>query len=199
MYEIKLNDPHFLPHCGCSIELTLNRGEVVVISGPNGLGKTTFINRIYESFKLNSDEVTLIEQRVLDFFYDRKLSEVKSIISSLENDTIDVSFFHQLWNSFGLDSKVDRLLSTLSGGEAQSLKLCVGLAKKAGLYLLDEPTQSLDHEKKSTLSEILEELRSRNKRIVIIEHDLKWMPQGWRVLPFILVDNIMSKGNEWNI
>ena len=199
MYEIKINDPYFLPHCGCFIELTLNRGEVVIINGPNGLGKTTFINQLYENFKRNSDEVALIEQRVLDFFYDRKLSEIKSIISDLKNDAIDVSSFHELWNSFGLTAKEDRLLSTLSGGEAQSLKLCVGLAKKADLYLLDEPTQSLDHEKKLKLSEILEELRSRNKMIVIIEHDLKWMPKGWRVLPFKLVDNVLSKGDEWNI
>lgn len=197
MYEIKLNDPHFLPHCGCSIELTLLRGEAVVISGPNGLGKTTFISRIYDDFKGKSDEVAFIEQRVLDYFYDRKLSEIKSIISSFNRDAIDAPFFHRLWTSFGLHLKEDRFLSSLSGGEAQSLKLCLGLAKKAELFLLDEPTQSLDHEKKLILASILEELRS-HKMIVIIEHDFNWMPKGWRVLPFVLADNVMTKkGDEW--
>ncbi len=199
MYEIKLHDPHFLPHCGCSIELTLMRGEAVVISGPNGLGKTTFISRIYEDFKRNSDEVAFIEQRVLDYFYDRKLSEIKSIIGSFKNDAIHFSTFQQLWSSLGLHLKEDRFLSSLSGGEAQCLKLCVGLAKKAELYLLDEPTQSLDNEKKLILASILEELRSHHKMIVVIEHDLKWMPKGWRVLPFLLADNVMSRGNEWII
>lgn len=199
MYEIKLIDPHFLPHCGCSIELTLKRGEAVVISGPNGLGKTTFISRIYEDFKRNSDEVAFIEQRVLDYFYDRKLSEIKSIIGTIENEAIDVSAFHQLWNLLGLNLKEDRYLSSLSGGEAQCLKLCVGLAKKSDLYLLDEPTQSLDHEKKLILAGILEEIRSHHKMIVIIEHDLKWMPNGWKVLPFALVDNVLSREDEWII
>jgi ABC-type Mn2+/Zn2+ transport system ATPase subunit len=199
MYKFELNDPSFLPHCGCSLSLTLTEGRGRVLKGANGLGKTTLMASLYEDYLKISDEVAYIEQKSLDFFYDRSLKDIKKIIFQSRPEIIDQSFFLKCWKAFGLIEKEDRFLSSLSGGEAQSLKLCCGLSKKASLYLLDEPTQSLDQDKKHILSSLLEELIEAQRLVMVIEHDLNWLSSSWSVQELILEKNLLQVGEPWII
>lgn len=199
MYKFELNDPSFLPHCGCSLSLTLTEGRGRVLKGANGLGKTTLMASLYEDYKKVSDEVAYIEQKPLDFFYDRSLKDIKKIIFQSRSEVIDQSFFLKCWQAFGLMEKEDRFLSSLSGGEAQSLKITCGLSKKASLYLLDEPTQSLDLDKKRILSNLLEDLIKAKKLVMVIEHELNWLSGDWSVQELTLKENILQVGEPWTI
>jgi ABC-type Mn2+/Zn2+ transport system ATPase subunit len=199
MYKFELNDPSFLPHCGCSLSLTLVEGRGRVLKGANGLGKTTLMASLYEEYRKVSDEVAYIEQKPLDFFYDRSLRDIKKIIFQSRPEIIDRSFFSKCWEAFGLSEKEDRFLSSLSGGEAQSLKLSCGLSKKAALYLLDEPTQSLDQDKKQILSTLLEELIEARKLVMVIEHDLNWLSSSWSAQELILEKSLLQLGEPWTI
>src|SRR3989344_5468391 len=149
MYNLKVNDPHFLPHCGCDIELTIKPGECAVIVGENGLGKTTLIRHFYEQ---QNKQAVLIEQKPLDLFYDRSLGRVKEIFLTSGNDFIDRDFFDRCWSSLGLNLKHERFLATLSGGEGQALKICLGLTQKVPILFLDEPSQFLDTHSKVVLN-----------------------------------------------
>jgi ABC-type Mn2+/Zn2+ transport system ATPase subunit len=195
MYQFKLNDPHFLPHYGCDVEICLEPGKVVAISGKNGIGKTTLLQRFYrqESFKMS-----LVEQAGLDFFYDRKLSQIKVIFLSARGNEVSKELFFKSWESFGLSQKEDRYQSKLSGGEGQMLKLCFGLAAKRDVYLLDEPSQYLDARSKTVLGEILNELIKHGSSILMIEHDLDWQKFDVNHVELEVVSGTLVKGKSWN-
>ena len=193
MYNFRVFDSNFLPHCGCDVEFQVLPGEALLISGENGLGKTTLAHRI---FKDHADLFSIIEQASIDIFYDRKLSRIKSIMASQE--AVDRELFLYLWKKLGLDQKEDRMLSRLSGGEGQALKLALGLAKKSQVILLDEPSQFLDQKSKNSLNEILHKFLDEKKAIIIIEHDMKWATFNYHGIELVKSEHMIRKGKVWN-
>ena len=80
----------------------------------------------------------------------------------------------QFLNDVGLDYlTLDRLSSTLSGGEAQRIQLatCLGSRLVGACYVLDEPSIGLHSRDTGRLIRILEELRDLGNTIVVVEHD----------------------------
>lgn len=167
MYRFSIKDSHFLPHSGIDLELSLVPGKLTILTGENGVGKTSVFHRLFNE---NSERISLIEQKEMDSFFDRKISKIKSITQSLP--LINQDRFINIWNEFKLSEKEDRLLSELSGGEAQLLKITLGLSMKKEIFLLDEPSQFLDSDKKQLLNLVLQGL---SETIFIIEHDLTWI------------------------
>ena len=197
MKTFELRDPLFLPHCGCDLQLSVNAGEMVVLVGENGIGKSTLLHRFYSS--LSGDQRVVVEQKASEFFYDRKLGVLKNLFLSAGPQGLNIERFNSLWQKFKLHLKEDRLLSHLSGGEGQALKLCLALSKEADFYFLDEPSQFLDKERKTILLEVLNDLKVQNKNIVIIEHNRDWLGSGVKVQELIIQENTLMKGAQWII
>lgn len=193
MYRFSLKDPHFLPHFGCDVEFTIHPHELVTLVGPNGIGKTSVMCRLFK----DHPSVTQVEQGSLDYFYDRTLGKIKSIFTMTRPEDIDLDYFHALWKTFHLDKKENRLQSALSGGESQALKLCLGLSVKKEMYFLDEPTQYLDSEMKNSLNKIVTKLLEKKKSILMIEHDLTWITNKHRVYQLELEDNTLKARERW--
>lgn len=192
MKYFEIRDPSFLPHCSCDLKLNLDAGSAKVLVGENGIGKSTLLNRLAQS--LNTSERVVVEQKATEYFYDRKVSTLKSFFLTAELKGFDLKAFEKLWLGFGLHVKEDRLLSQLSGGEGQSLKLCLSLCKDTDLYLLDEPSQFLDHERKNFLQQFLIELLQKNKSLLIIEHNREWIPQSWSVQSLKIDNHVLKLG-----
>jgi translation initiation factor RLI1 len=108
-----------------------------------------------------------------------------------------VDFFLICWEKFGLDKKEDRLLSSLSGGEGQALKICLGLAPKTEIYSLDEPSQYLDDGMKMVLGHVIQELLLRKKSIFMVEHDLNWQKFSLKVVQLEINNRNLMRGKEW--
>jgi ABC-type multidrug transport system ATPase subunit len=172
MLRIHINDDLFLPHAGCLIDFKIDRGEVILFTGPNGLGKTTLMRRIY--MEQQSDCVH-VEQIPLTSFYDRRLGKIKELFLASKKKSLNKDRFIHLWKAFGLNDKDQRFQSTLSGGEEQALKLCLGLALETPLYILDEPSQHLDSYSKSILNDWIQEEQRNLKSIILVEHDFDWL------------------------
>jgi ABC-type multidrug transport system ATPase subunit len=195
MYKLKVNDPNFLPHVGCNVEFLINRGELLTLVGENGVGKTSLIQRFCRE---NRALVSLAEQKTADFFYDRTLGRIKDIFLKSYKSDINLKSFNQYWNSFKLHTKQDRFQSSLSGGEAQALKLCFALSINRDIYVLDEPSQYLDDYSKMELSNILNQLLSTGKAIVLIEHDTSWIQIPMSVSALEIEGGSLIKGRTWN-
>jgi ABC-type Mn2+/Zn2+ transport system ATPase subunit len=197
MYTFELQDPIFLPHTACEVRLSLNDRQAMVLFGENGIGKSTLLQRLASQMK--STEYVIVEQRTSDYFYDRKLGVLKNIFLELKLPEFNSSTFLLLWKVFGLEEKEERLLSHLSGGESQALKLVLGLCKDAAVYFLDEPSQFLDPVKKKILYGQLELFRSQGKKLLVVEHQKDHLPKGWKAQELVMIDGILKSGSEWTI
>lgn len=194
MYRFRIADPQFLPHLKCDIDLTVGRGELLALTGENGLGKTTLLNRFRQESALS---MTLVEQRAMDFFYDRTLGTVKKIYQeSLNNSSRE--YFNDLWATFGLDKKENRYQSSLSGGESQALKLCLALCLERDICLLDEPSQFLDEGTRAKLSNVLSDLLAKERAVILVEHDLSWLKFPVKGFQLDIQEGTLGKGRAWN-
>lgn len=172
MFQFSFQDPFFLPHSGCNVSITLNPGELTVVSGENGIGKSTLLEKMFrENQKFSS---SLVPQKPLDIFFDRKISVFKDLLLK-GSEKMNQNFFQKYWELSGLSRKEDRSLSQLSGGEAQILKLISICSTEANIYLLDEPGQYLDAEKKNLVSSMLNEMSQVGKTLFVVEHDAQWL------------------------
>ena len=197
MKIFELRDPLFLPHCGCELQIALSTGSGIVLIGENGIGKSTLLRRFYLS--ILSDLRVVVEQKASDYFFDRKLTTLKSFFCEASLPHFNRENFLTLWNDFELNKKEDRMLSHLSGGESQALKLCLALCKDCDFYFLDEPSQYLDTHRKNVLLRHLEQLRSKGKTLIVIEHNRDWLPAGWNVQQLVVQNNVLQLGDKWII
>jgi ABC-type multidrug transport system ATPase subunit len=191
MSIFELTDPLFLPHHGCDVKFAASPGEVIVLWGENGIGKTTLLQRFYQRFE---SEAVMVDQKSLDFFYDRSIGVLLDFFSNCQLPGLEFSRFTHLTQIFELSSKRDRLLSQLSGGELQMLKLTLCLCVKKPIYLLDEPFQYLDTNRRKQLVDFLFRLKEEKATVVMVEHNLERIPQSWNRYHLILDDSCLKVG-----
>jgi ABC-type multidrug transport system ATPase subunit len=186
MSIFELFDPKFLPHHGCDVNLHLSPGEVLVLWGDNGIGKTTLLQRFYQHSSLDA---VMVDQKALDFFYDRTVKVILDFFSQFPQSDFSHRKFLLLCEMFDLRSKDDRLLSQLSGGELQMLKLTLTLCSQKSIYFLDEPFQYLDLSRKKQLVDFLNDQRNEGATILMIEHYLEGIPWSWKKQRLVLDQN----------
>ena len=137
------------------LNLSLNKGKVLGILGPNGKGKTTLLNIISGMVKPTSGEVLIdgvkvsCETKKLVSFLQEKntLSSwmtIKDAISFYKDffDDFDEKKIKELLKFMNLDEKLK--IKTLSKGMLEKLNLSLTLSRKAKLYILDEPISGVD-------------------------------------------------------
>lgn len=197
MIQLTVSNPSFLPHCGCTVSLEIPSGSALVLVGENGIGKSTLLKELYAQFEISQRVV--VEQLGTEYFFDRKLKVLKSIFLSAKLSQLDLEAFHFLWSAFGLEKKENRLISQLSGGESQALKLCLSLCKQAEIYFLDEPSQYLDQQRKEILKNFLSTMLSKGTRVLLVEHNQDWLAKGWRVQQLLIKQDVLIQGDEWTI
>ena len=119
-----------------------------------------------------ADVVKLNIEHAYEFFQSLELSPEESAIA--DKILVEIRQRLKFLNDVGLDYlTLDRLSSTLSGGEAQRIQLatCLGSRLVGACYVLDEPSIGLHSRDTGRLIRILEELRDLGNTIVVVEHD----------------------------
>lgn len=141
-----------------------------------GLRLRTEALHVYLGIKknaLNIVNVTALSiQDVADFFIELELSEKEKEISKVIINEIEARL--QFLLNVGLDYlSLDRKANTLSGGEAQRIRLASQLGSRlvGALYVLDEPTIGLHQRDNDKLIKTLENLRDIGNTIIVVEHD----------------------------
>jgi ATP-binding cassette subfamily E protein 1 len=152
----------------------IHRGEVIGIVGPNGIGKTTFVRMLASEVKPTSGDIDLRlnishkPQYPRVDFDGTVESWLRSTLGELDQ-ALDVEVLEPL------DAKplMEKELSTLSGGELQRVAIAACLGRKAGLYLLDEPSAYLDVEQRLSMAKVIRRtMEKREAAAFVVDHDV---------------------------
>ncbi|MBK9420242.1 MAG: ABC-F family ATP-binding cassette domain-containing protein [Flavobacteriales bacterium] len=161
---------------------SLKAGDRIGIVGPNGIGKSTFIDLLTKRSEPDAGKVTIGDTVVLSIFgqqglqlkEDQRILDVVRDIAELiplsKGKSLTAS---QLLERFLFDKeKQYQYVSTLSGGEKRRLHLCTVLMKNPNVLVLDEPTNDLDIPTLNALEDFLTDL---NICLLIVSHDRFFM------------------------
>ena len=187
------------------VNLTLGKGETVVIVGENGAGKTTLVRHANGLLKPTKGSVLVdgvdtretttatLSRKVGIAFQnpDHQLfsESVESEVSfALRNfgfaDELVAKRLEWALNFFGLEQYRKSSPLVLSGGEKKRLTLACILAWDPEVVVLDEPTVGQDSVQKEKLAQIFRMLQSTGKTIVIVSHDVEFL---WPIQPRLVV------------
>jgi energy-coupling factor transporter ATP-binding protein EcfA2 len=184
-----------LAHLMTDLELSPEPGSIVVLTGENGIGKSTYLSSLRNRWA-GQYKIAFCDQSPLEIFFDRELKKYREILLK-DSPVIDKIFFETFWPS--LSAKENRLLSHLSGGEGQLVKLISVCSSEAEVYLLDEPGHYLDREKKMLVNGMIKMLVGKKKSVIIVEHDVSWIPSGALIKELRVHEGILQEGKSWTI
>ena len=182
----------------------IEKGELVVIVGPSGAGKTTALNILggmdtatsgqvfvdgKEISKLNNKQLTSYRRNDIGFvfqFYNLvqnlTAKENVELATQLCSDALDVN---EILDKVGLESRKDNFPAQLSGGEQQRVAIARAIAKNPKLLLCDEPTGALDYKTGKSILKLLQDMSRKEKMtVVIITHNGAIAPMADKVIHF---------------
>jgi ATP-binding cassette subfamily E protein 1 len=160
----------------------IHAGEIIGILGPNGIGKTTFINSIAEKVNTDEDNKEINEGdnsklKVIVKPQYIKLEEEGSVADLITQikfaPHLSQSYKKRLINNLNLENIRERNFSELSGGELQRVAIAKCLSTEADIYLLDEPSAFLDVEMRLQVAQLLRKsIEELKKSSFVVEHDI---------------------------
>lgn len=175
------------------VDLQIPEGSLVGIIGPNGAGKSTMIRAAMGLLPLNSGWVKVfglpfakaryrvgyVPQReevdwdfpvnVMDVVLMGRYGRLGWFRRPTREDRLKAEDALRKLNMLPFR---DRQISNLSGGQQQRVFLARALAQESDLYLMDEPFAGVDAATERAIIDLLQELRSRGKTILVVHHDL---------------------------
>ncbi|MCY3945147.1 MAG: ABC-F family ATP-binding cassette domain-containing protein [Anaerolineaceae bacterium] len=155
--------------------ITLRRGEVAALVGPNGVGKSAFLKTITAQLAPLAGSVRLGAAVQAGYFAQahENLREDRSILDEiLERRPLKVSEARDLLGRYLFSGDdVFRPVHTLSGGERGRLALALLALAGANLLLLDEPSNHLDIDSQDVLQQVLEQFGGT---VLLVSHD-RWL------------------------
>ena len=172
------------------IDLEIKDGDFTVILGPSGSGKSTLLNVISglekpdkgkvlyndsDITKLNDKELTEFRKNNIGFIFQQyyllqNLNVDKNV--RMGADLISNKDYKDIIKAVGLENKLNKYPSELSGGEQQRVAIARALSKKSKVLFLDEPTGALDEETGRSILDYIVKLQKEEKfTIIMITHN----------------------------
>lgn len=182
----------------------IEKGELVVIVGPSGAGKTTSLNILGGMDSVSSGEVCvdgkridklsnkqLIKYRREDIGFVFQFYNLVQNLTAIENVELATQICKNSLNpkevleKVGLKNRMKNFPSQLSGGEQQRVAIARAIAKNPKLLLCDEPTGALDYNTGKQILKLLQDTcRKENMTVVIITHNTAIAPMADKVIYF---------------
>ena len=175
------------------IDLAVPAGKLVGIVGPNGAGKSTLIKaamgllplssgwvKVFgEPVKKNLTRIGYVPQREsVDWDFPVSVMDVVlmgrygrlGLVKRPSKEDRDIA--RACLDKVKMLPYANRQISNLSGGQQQRVFLARALAQESDLYFMDEPFAGVDAATESAIIELLHELRSKGKTLMVVHHDL---------------------------
>lgn len=187
------------------IDLSVNQGEFVAITGASGSGKSTLLHILgsvdqptqgtvmidgIDIGKMNATDAAIFRRRKVGLVYQfynliPTLTVRKNIMMPmlLDKRKPDKNHFDTIVRTLGIDGKLDALPHQLSGGQQQRVAIARALIYRPAILLADEPTGNLDQRNSKEIMDLLK-LSNRNLKqtILLITHDERIALEADRII-----------------
>ena len=188
------------------IDVEIHEGEVVVVVGSSGSGKSTFLRClnlleeptagriIVDVQELTSGKIDLnhLRQTVGMVFQSFNLFPHMSVIDNIKlapkklrklSDRAATRLAKKLLEDVGLADRADASPSQLSGGQKQRVAIARALAMEPKIMLFDEPTSALDPEMIDEVLDVIRQVADRGMTMVVVTHEMRFAREvGTRML-----------------
>ncbi|MFD7290135.1 amino acid ABC transporter ATP-binding protein [Streptomyces sp. NPDC059863] len=196
LIELRGVNKYFGPlHVLQNIDLTVARGEVVVVIGPSGSGKSTLCRTMNRLETIESGRITIegtplpaegrglarLRAEVGMVFQSFNLFAHRTVLDNVSLAQIKVRKrkkedadrrSRELLDRVGLLSQADKLPAQLSGGQQQRVAIARALAMDPKALLFDEPTSALDPEMINEVLEVMRQLAREGMTMVVVTHEM---------------------------
>lgn len=188
-------------------DLTVQRGEVLLIMGPSGSGKTTLLTMIggllrptsgtvringYNITSMKESKLPQVRRHQVGFVF--QIFNLLEALSAVENVEVALNLAghsgrearsraERVLTDLGLGERLHFKPQTLSGGEKQRVSIARALANDPQLILADEPTANLDSRHGHEVVVLLRDIaKKQNRTVIIVSHDHRIREAADRVL-----------------
>ncbi|MEL0100722.1 MAG: ABC transporter ATP-binding protein [Euryarchaeota archaeon] len=209
LIEIKGMERHYDMTSGVvkaldGVDLSISKGERIVLLGPSGSGKTTLLNCVAAldsptagEYSFNGLDVPRDKSEEMTTFRRENIGYVFQFFNLLQDLTVlenilliqelsgqkDRDRAVELLSLVGLENEIDRFPAEISGGQQQRVAIARSLAKKPKLLLGDELTGNLDSKTSAMVMEVLvKACETENITCIIVTHDEKLTNYANRVI-----------------
>ena len=204
------------------IDVTIEKGECVVVIGPSGSGKSTFLrclNRLEEPDGGEIDiegtdllsphtDINEMRQRIGMVFQHFNLFPHKTILENVTLAPIKLKKMPQkeaedaaleLLRRVGIEDKASVYPSTLSGGQKQRVAIARSLAMNPQVMLFDEPTSALDPEMVGEVLDVMKNLAKEGMTMVVVTHEMGFSKEVANRVLFMADGVILEEGTPEEI
>ena len=175
------------------VDLTIDKGDCVVLVGPSGCGKSTFLrclNRleepdggkvIFNGKEVTNHDIDHVRQKMGMVFQHFNLFPHLTVRKNITLAPVRLGLMNQpeadakameLLERIGLADKADTYPNMLSGGQKQRIAIVRALAMNPDVLLVDEPTSALDPEMVGEVLELMKELARSGMTMVCVTHEM---------------------------
>lgn len=203
------------------ISFEIEKGELAIILGSSGAGKSTVLN-ILGGMDTNDEGNVLIDGKDISTFNEKELTNYRrndvgfvfqfynlvpnltakenvELASEIVKDALDAT---EVLQSVGLGERIDNFPAQLSGGEQQRVAIARAVAKNPKLLLCDEPTGALDYHTGKQVLKILQDMvRKEGATVVIVTHNQALAPIADKVIHMhdSKIRDVVMNANPQNI
>ena len=161
-------------------------GSITAIVGPNGCGKSTLLAAIAGDIAPTKGTITIDELHPI-LTSPAQLAQIRAV--AIQNQSYTLGFTvkqiiemagpaEEVMRSLDLTSLADRVVTTLSGGEAQRVSIAAAIAQRTPVLLLDEPLAAQDMRSRKRIIQVLKKLAEDGVSVVVVAHsnesELTW-------------------------
>ena len=218
LVELKHVNKHYGNlHVLNDIDLTVNKGEVMVVIGPSGSGKSTLCRTINRMETIDSGEI-LIEGKPLPsegkdlskmradvgmVFQSFNLFANRNVLDNVTLGPIQVrrepadearEKAMELLKRVGVESQAQKMPAQLSGGQQQRVAIARSLAMHPKVMLFDEPTSALDPEMVNGVLDVMIDLAKQGMTMIVVTHEMGFARSAGNQLVFMADGQILERG-----
>lgn len=182
------------------LNLNLHRGDKAALIGTNGIGKTTLLRILSGALAPISGTVTLGSKVKLSYYdqLQQSLNPALTIIEQIREEypsMDDGDIRNRLGGFLFYGDEIDKIISTLSGGEKGRLSLLIMMLGQANLLLLDEPTNHLDMDSREILEDALMHF---DGTVLFVSHDRYFINKLSNRVLEMKADEVAQHPGNWS-